>query len=104
MVHGAEAAAAAGETARKTFEEGGAAAGLPTVTVEMPIGILQALVSAGLCSSNGDAKRNIAGGAVKLNDEAVTDEKLMLTQAMMNADGAIKLSLGKKKHVLLRQS
>ena len=104
LVHGAEAAAAAGETARKTFEEGGADAGLPTVTVAMPIGILQALVSAGLCSSNGDAKRNIAGGAVKLNDEAVTDEKLMLTQAMMNADGAIKLSLGKKKHVLLRQS
>ncbi|MEP6826548.1 MAG: tyrosine--tRNA ligase [Aestuariivirga sp.] len=104
LVHGAEAAAVAGETARKTFEEGGADAGLPTVTVGMPIGILQALVSAGLCSSNGDAKRNITGGAVKLNDEAVTDEKLVLTQAMMNADGAIKLSLGKKKHVLLRQS
>ena len=104
LVHGRATADAAAETARKTFEEGGAAAGLPTVIVEMPIGILQALVSAGLCSSNGDAKRNIAGGAVKLNDEAVTDEKLVLTPAMMNADGAIKLSLGKKKHVLLRQS
>ena len=103
LVHGAEAAAAANETARQTFEEGGAAEGLPTVTVSLPISILQALVSAGLCSSNGDAKRNIAGGAVKVNDAAVTDDKLVLSQSAMNAEGAIKLSLGKKKHVLLKQ-
>ncbi len=103
LVHGAAAAALANETARKTFEEGGAAEGLPTINVEFPIGILQALVQAGLCSSNGDAKRNIAGGAVRVNDAGVTDDKLLLLMNAMNAEGAIKLSLGKKKHVLLKQ-
>ncbi len=104
LIHGQAAADEAAETARKTFEEGGAAVGLPTVTTALPVGILQALVTAGLCSSNGDAKRNIQGGAVKVNDAAVTDEKLMLSQANFSADGAIKLSLGKKKHVLLKQA
>ena len=103
LVHGQAAAVLANETARMTFEEGGAAEGLPTINVEFPIGILQALVQAGLCSSNGDAKRNIAGGAVKVNDAGVTDDKLLLSQSAMNAEGVIKLSLGKKKHVLLKQ-
>ena len=103
LVHGRAGSEAAAETARRTFEEGGAAEGLPTVTAALPIGILAALVAAGLCSSNGDAKRNIAGGAVKVNDVAVGDDKLMLTADMLNPDGAIKLSLGKKKHVLLKQ-
>jgi len=103
LVHGRAAADASAETARKTFEEGGAATGLPTVTVQLPIGILPALVAAGLCSSNGDAKRNIAGGAVKVNDVSVSDDKLVLDANHFNADGAIKLSLGKKKHVLLKQ-
>ncbi len=104
MVHGAEAAGLASETARQTFEEGGTAEGLPTVIISLPTSILLALVSAGLCSSNGDAKRNIAGGAVKVNDAAVADDKFVLSVAALNAQGAIKLSLGKKKHVLLRQS
>ncbi len=104
LVHGRATAEAAAETARKTFEEGAAAEGLPTVTVQLPMGVLQALVAAGLCSSNGDAKRNIAGGAVRVNDAAVSDDKLMLEVAMLNANGAIKLSLGKKKHVLLKQA
>ncbi len=103
LLHGTEAAATANKTARKTFEEGGAADGLPTVYVALPVGIVQALVSAGLCSSKGDAKRNIAGGAVKVNDAVVVDDKLMLTQTAITAEGAIKLSLGKKKHVLLKQ-
>jgi tyrosyl-tRNA synthetase len=104
LVHGRATAEAAAETARKTFEEGAAPEGLPSVPVQLPMGVLQALVAAGLCSSNGDAKRNVAGGAVKVNDAAVSDDKLMLEVAMLNADGAIKLSLGKKKHVLLKQS
>jgi tyrosyl-tRNA synthetase len=102
LIHGQEAAGAAAETARKTFEEGGAAAGLPCVKVELPLSILQALVVAGLCSSNGDAKRNIQGGAIKVNDEAVSNDKLILDAALLNAEGAIKLSMGKKKHVLLK--
>ena len=102
LIHGQEAADAAAETARKTFEEGGAAEGLPTVEVELPISVLQALVLAGLCSSNGDAKRNIQGGAIKVNDEAVSNDKLMLDAGLLNSEGAIKLSMGKKKHVLLK--
>ena len=101
LVHGRAAAEAAAETARKTFEEGGAAVGLPTVTVQLPLGVLQALVSAGLCSSNGDAKRNIAGGAVSANGHPVSVSSILTTTDLI--DGAIKLSLGKKKHVLLKQ-
>ena len=102
LVHGQEAADAAAETARMTFEEGGAAQGLPSVAADLPISVLQALVQAGLCSSNGDAKRNIQGGAIKVNDEVVSNDKLMLDAALLNAEGAIKLSMGKKKHVLLK--
>ena len=105
LLHGDVAAHEAAETARKTFEEGASASGLPTVIVDLsqPIGILPALVQAGLASSNGEAKRSIQGGAIKVNDIAVTDEKLMLSQSDLNSEGAIKLSMGKKKHVLLKQ-
>lgn len=105
MLHGTTAAEAAAETARKTFEEGAAAEGLPSITADLAsgMGLLQALVLAGLASSNGDAKRQIQGGGVRVNDEAVKDEKLVLTSALAK-DGSIKLSMGKKKHVLLKQS
>jgi tyrosyl-tRNA synthetase len=104
LLHGAAAAQEAADTARKTFEEGTSAAGLPTVMIELSTGvsILAALVQAGLASSNGEAKRSIQGGAIKVNDVAVTDEKLMLTLADVGADSAIKLSMGKKKHVLIK--
>ena len=106
MLHGEAAAVEAAETARKTFEEGTSSAGLPTVTVDLKsgLGILQAIVLAGLASSNGEARRAIQGGGIKVNDVAVTDEKLSLGQDALNADGAIKLSMGKKRHVLLKQS
>ncbi len=66
------------ETARKAFEEGASAAGLPTVEIarnelEAGIGVLGLYVTAGLCASNGETRRNIKGGAVKVNDKAVTD-------------------------------
>jgi len=104
LIHGAAAAELAAETARKTFEEGGSAEGLPTVEVDLAagLGILQALVNAGLASSNGDAKRNIQGGAIKVNDVAVSNDKLVLDATALN-NGVIKLSMGKKKHVLLKQ-
>jgi len=104
LIHGAAAAELAAETARKTFEEGGSAEGLPTVEVDLApgLGILQALVHAGLASSNGDAKRNIQGGAIKVNDVAVSNDKLVLDATALN-NGVIKLSMGKKKHVLLKQ-
>ncbi|MEI2385926.1 tyrosine--tRNA ligase [Breoghania sp. JC706] len=107
LMHGEAAAAEAAETARKTFEEGALAESLPSIEVPQAdlaagIGLLAVYVQAGLCASNGDARRNVKGGAVRVNDEAVTDERRMLTEADLTADGVIKLSLGKKKHILLR--
>ncbi len=55
-----------------------------------------------LVSSNGDARRQIKAGGLKVNDVAVGDDKMTLTAKDLTADGAIKLSLGKKKHVLLK--
>ena len=105
LLHGEAAAAEAAETARKTFEEGASAEGLPTVTADINagIGILAAVVQAGLATSNGEARRAIQGGGIRVNDEAVKDDKLVLTPALVK-DGAIKLSHGKKKHVLLKQA
>ncbi|MEJ8474341.1 tyrosine--tRNA ligase [Roseibium algae] len=107
LIHGREAAVAAAETARKAFEEGTMAEGLPTVDVpkadlEAGLGVLSAFVLAGLCASNGDVRRNIKGGAVKINDKGEQSDKRQITLDDVSEDGIIKLSLGKKKHVLLR--
>jgi tyrosyl-tRNA synthetase len=107
MAHGREAAEAAAETARQTFVEGQASAGLPTVEVtaaalESGIGVLTALVQAGLVASNSEARRQIKGSGVRVNDAAVSDERATLSMKDANADGVIKLSLGKKRHVLLK--
>ena len=107
IVHGREAAEAASETARKTFEEGQAADTLPTVSVakgdlDNGIGLLSLMVEAGLATSNGEARRHIKGGAVKINDAGVSDEKVMVDSGMIGSNGAVKLSLGKKKHILVR--
>ena len=107
LLHGRNAALEAAETARRTFEEGHAAEGLPTIDVPAAdfrdgVGILKALVMAGLASSNGDARRQIQGGAIRVNDEAVSDDKAQLTERSFNQDGVIKLSMGRKKHVLLK--
>jgi tyrosyl-tRNA synthetase len=107
LVHGREAAETAAETARKTFEEGVLAQDLPTIVIPAAdlaagYGILAANVAAGLVASNGEARRQIKSGGVRVNDVQVKDEKLMLTQGNLTAEGVIKLSLGKKKHVLLR--
>jgi tyrosyl-tRNA synthetase len=103
LLHGALVAEEAAETARKTFEEGASAEGLPTFTMTLPVGILQAVAAAGFASSNGEAKRAIQGGAIRVNDVAVADDKMLLTAEMLNNNGVLKLSMGKKKHVLLRQ-
>ena len=107
MVHGREAAASAEQTARTTFEEGALAQNLPSFDtkkseLESGIGILNASVQAGFVSSTSEARRQIKAGGIKVNDVAVTDEKMTLTPKDLTAEGVIKLSLGKKKHVLLR--
>jgi tyrosyl-tRNA synthetase len=107
LVHGREAALRAEETARATFEEGALSTDLPTVEVKLAelekgLGVLAAHVHAGLVASTSEARRQIKGGGLKVNDVAVTDEKLVLTPKDLTAEGVIKLSLGKKRHVLLR--
>ncbi|EFO34039.1 tyrosyl-tRNA synthetase [Roseibium sp. TrichSKD4] len=107
LLHGREAADAAAETARKAFEEGQSAAGLPTIEIaksdlEAGLGILTAFVTAGLCASNGEVRRNIKGGAVKINDKGESSHERSITPADITEDGIVKLSLGKKKHVLLK--
>ncbi|MEW6090664.1 MAG: tyrosine--tRNA ligase [Pseudomonadota bacterium] len=105
MVHGRAEAERAAEAARTAFEEGAISADLPTVeTGELAggLGLLTALVQAGLCASTSDARRQIKGGAVRVNDTAVSDEKLTLTMSHLTGEGVVKLSLGKKKHVLLK--
>jgi tyrosyl-tRNA synthetase len=107
LLHGEDAARTAAETARQTFEEGAIAENLPTVEIprselELGAGVLAAFVKAGLVTSNGEARRQIKGGGLRVNDVAVIDEKMVLTPANLTAEGVIKLSLGKKRHVLVR--
>src|SRR3984957_9760231 len=107
LLHGADAARTAAETARQTFEEGAIDANLPTVGVprselEAGIGVLTGFVRAGLVASNGEARRQIKGGGLRVNDVAVGDEKMMLKLANLTPEGMIKLSAGKKRHVLLK--
>ena len=109
ILHGRDAAEAAAGTARKAFEEGAAAEGLPTVEIssgdlDNGIGILNACTIAGLVASTSEARRQIKGGALRVNDVAVKDERAMLTLNDLNQEGVIKLSLGKKRHILLRPS
>jgi tyrosyl-tRNA synthetase len=108
LVHGRAAADEAAGTARKTFEEGSFAGALPTVEIaraelERGLGVLTAFAEkTALVSSNGDARRRVKAGGLKVNDATVTDEKMVLTLKDLTPVGVIKLSLGKKKHVLLK--
>lgn len=107
LIHGREKAEAAAETARKTFEQGALATDLPSVSVARAeidggLGLLAAFVKAGLVKSNGEARRHVQGGGLRVNDVSVTDEKMTIRASDITPDGVIKLSLGKKKHVLLK--
>jgi tyrosyl-tRNA synthetase len=108
LVHGRAAADQAAETARKTFEEGALAEDLPTVDIvrselDKGLGVLSAFADkARLVASNSEARRQVKAGGLKVNDETVSDDKLMLTTKHLTPEGVIKLSLGKKRHVLLK--
>jgi tyrosyl-tRNA synthetase len=132
MVHGREAALQAAETAQKIFEEGapigqiakhysspgetgsnqltGSEAtlvrGLPSIEIpaaeiEAGLGVLAAFVRSGLVASTGEARRQIKGGGLKINDRTVTDERMVIGPRDLTG-GAVKLSLGRKRHVLLK--
>jgi tyrosyl-tRNA synthetase len=107
LLHGKDAARQAAETARQTFEEGAIAENLPTVEIpqgelQAGYGVLAAFVKAGLVASNGQARRQIKGGGLRVNDTPVADERMALTDANLTPEGVIKLSLGRKRHVLLK--
>jgi tyrosyl-tRNA synthetase len=107
LVHGRSAALQAAETARRTFEEGALAETLPTIDIpraelEAGLSVPAAFVKAGLVSSNSEARRQIKGGGIKVNDIAVEDERMAITPSLLTPEGVIKLSLGKKRHVLLK--
>ncbi|MCX5515227.1 tyrosine--tRNA ligase [Kaistia algarum] len=107
LARGRAAAEAAAETARRTFEEGALAEDLPTIDIpagefEAGIGVLSLFVRAGLVASNGEARRQVKGGGLRINDSAVSDEKAIISPASLTPEGVVKLSLGRKKHVLVR--
>lgn len=107
LIHGRDKAEAAAETAKQTFEQGRLGADLPAIEVakadlQQGLGVLAAFVKAGLVASNSEARRQVQGGGLKVNDAAVTDDKAQLTLKDLTGDGVVKLSLGKKKHVLLK--
>jgi tyrosyl-tRNA synthetase len=108
LLHGRAAAEQAADTARTTFEQGAVAENLPTVEVpraqlEAGLGVLTVFAEkTGLVASNGEARRQIKGGGLRVNDAAVTDEKSILNLGDITPEGVVKLSLGKKRHVLLK--
>jgi len=105
VLHGRAAADAAAETARRTFEEGAIGEGLPTVEIargEFPLGVLTLAVRAGVAASNSEARKLIANNGLRINDHPVSDPKSEVSASDVTADGVVKLSAGKKKHVLVR--
>ena len=107
MLHGREEAEKAANAARTAFEEGAISADMPTVEVsvadlEAGVGVLSVFVSAGLAQTNGEVRRLVANSGVSVNDQIVSDPKSIISIKHVTNDGVIKLSLGKKKHVLLK--
>src|SRR3954454_10814279 len=109
LLHGREAAELAAETARKTFEQGSLAESLPTIEVPKPVleaglGVLTAFGPeyANLVPSTSEARRQVKGGGLRVNDRPVTDERAVLRTGDLTPEGVIKLSFGRKRHVLLR--
>lgn len=105
LCHGEDAAKQAEATAKETFEQGAASAGLPSFNVdaaelEAGVPLFAALQTAELAESGGAARRLIKGGGARVNDAQITDEQHQLTHDDVQ-EGQIKLSSGKKRHALL---
>ncbi|QQR69345.1 MAG: tyrosine--tRNA ligase [Alphaproteobacteria bacterium] len=106
MCHGQEAAQAAAETARQTFEQGGAGEDLPRLALSAAefgdgLALVEALVRLGLCASKGEARRLVSGGGAYLGGQAVADEGRQIVKADLDGQGQVKLSAGRKRHGIL---
>lgn len=105
LLHGANAAREAEATARETFAKGGTGDALPTVEFEGlsggEVSLVSLFVQSGLAASNGEMKRHIKAGAAKVNGETLASPQVMASEGHV-VDGAIKLSIGKKKHALAK--
>ena len=106
LCRGRDAAEAAQETARQTFEEGNAAAGLPCFPIpraelESGISAFEILCRTELARSNGEARRLIKGGGARINDQVMASETMSVTLADASDEGVIKISVGKKRHALI---
>jgi tyrosyl-tRNA synthetase len=97
LCRGADAAALAAETARKTFEEGAAGGDLPSVDASGEISVIDALVALNFVASKKEARRMIQGGGARVDGDAVTDEEAVITAQA----APVKISAGKKKHGLI---
>jgi tyrosyl-tRNA synthetase len=109
LCHGPDAAAAAAETARRVFAEGGIGGDLPVITIARAtlgqgVQVINLLHQAGLAVSLGEARRLIRGNGARVNDETVSDETRKVGLGDLNSDGVIKLSAGRKRHVLVKPS
>ncbi|WP_455480042.1 tyrosine--tRNA ligase [Bartonella sp. B23] len=107
MLHGRSLADKAAETARRTFEEKTLGENLPTAEINAAelktgVGLLFLLVQAGLAKSNSEARRHIQGGGVRINGKIIEDETRLIIEEDINTEGVIKLSFGKKKHILVK--
>jgi tyrosyl-tRNA synthetase len=107
ICRGEQDAIAAAETARKTFEQGGAGDNLPSIIIDPArldagVAVVDLMVEAGLAASKGEARRLIEGGGARYNDAPVPSPAHMVSSADMTAQGYIKLSAGKKKHALIK--
>ncbi len=107
LLHGRAAADEAAEAARRTFEEGAIAEALPTIDIpaaelDAGIAVTALFVRAGLAASNGEVRRAVGNNAISVNDQRIADPQQTLSRADLTADGVLKLSFGRKKHVLAR--
>jgi tyrosyl-tRNA synthetase len=101
LCHGQEAANAAAETARRTFEEGAAGADLPRFALHEPTPLAAILLATGLAPSKSEARRLIQGRAVRIRDEIITDHLYVLTRGQFEGKEEIRISAGKKHHALV---
>jgi tyrosyl-tRNA synthetase len=107
LLHGDAAAVQAADTAKQTFEEGTIGADIPVVEIdakalEKGIAAHELLRLAGLATSGGEARRLIRGGGARAADQKIEDENAVITPEMFAKDKTLKLSSGKKKHVLVK--